>query len=111
MARGYSQDYLQWLEDNNYSQEDEKLILKTVNGRMILWLILSCIPTVNIFILPLLMNAWTWRKILKQKSFEPRPGILYSLFSLAMYITFILIIPWILWTIVKKGGWVLASGD
>lgn len=105
MARGYSRDYLQWLENNNYSQEDEKLILKTATGRMVIWLILSCIPTLGIFFMPLLMNAWTYRKIVKQKSFEPRPGILYSLFALAMYITFILIIPWILWTIVKKGRW------
>lgn len=105
MARGYTAEYIQWLEDNNFSPEDEKLILKTATVRMVIWLILSCIPTVNIFILPLLMNAWTYRKIIKQKSFEPRPGLLYSLFSLAMYITFILIIPWILWTVVKKGRW------
>lgn len=105
MARGYTAEYIQWLEDNNFSEADEKLILRTTTNRMLLWLLLSCIPGFGMFVLPLLMNAWSWRLIMKRKSFEPRPGLLYGFFSLAMYITFLFIIPWIIWGVVKRGRW------
>lgn len=98
-------EYLEWLEKNNFSPEDEKLILKTSTGMTFLWFLLSCIPTAGMFFLPLLINAWTQRKIVKQKSFEPRPGILYSLCAVAMYISYILIIPWIFAKIAKKRFW------
>ena len=104
MARP-TREYLDWLEENNFSPEDEKLILKTATGMTMLWFLLSCIPTVGMFFLPLLINAWTQRKIVKQKSFEPRPGLLYSLFAVVMYISYILILPWIFATIAKKRFW------
>lgn len=97
--------YKEWLDDNEFSPEDEKLILKTATGMAILWFLLSCIPTVGMFFLPLLINAWTQRKIIKQKSFEPRPGLLYSLCAVAMYISYILILPAIFATIARKRFW------
>ena len=100
-----TREYVEWLEENNFSPEDEKLILKTATGMTILWFLLSCIPTAGMFFLPLLINAWTQRKIVKQKSFEPRPGLLYSIFAVAMYISYILIIPWIFAKIAKKFYW------
>ena len=100
-----TREYIEWLEENNFSPEDEKLILKTATGMTFLWFLLSCIPTAGMFFLPLLINAWTQRKIIKQKSFEPRPGLLYSLFAVAMYISYILIIPWIFAKIAKKFYW------
>lgn len=105
MAKAYSDEYAQWLQENNLSQADEKLLLKTVTGRMFIWFLLSCIPGAGFFVLPLLMNAWTWRTIIRKKSFEPRPGLLYGLFALAMYVTFIAIIPWILWALAKRNQW------
>ena len=105
MARTYSAEYAQWLEENNFSQADEKLLLKTVTGRMFIWFLLSCIPGAGFFVLPLFMNAWTWRKIIRKKTFEPRPGLLYGFCALAMYITFIAIIPWILWALAKRNQW------
>lgn len=105
MARAYSAEYAQWLHENNFSQADEKLMLKTVTGRMFIWFLLSCIPGAGFFVLPLFMNAWTWRKIIRKKTFEPRPGLLYGFCALAMYITFIAIIPWILWALAKRNQW------
>ncbi len=105
MARAYSADYAQWLQENNFSQADEKLLLKTVTGRMFIWFLLSCIPGAGFFVLPLFMNAWTWRKIIRKKTFEPRPGLLYGFCALAMYLTFIAIIPWILWALAKRNQW------
>ena len=104
MARP-TREYLDWLEENNFSPEDEKLILKTATGMTLLWFLLSCIPTVGMFFLPLLINAWAQRKIVKQKSFEPRPGLIYSLFAVVMYISYILILPWIFAKIAKKRFW------
>lgn len=100
-----TREYLQWLDENNFSPEDEQLILKTASRMTLLWLLFSCIPTVGMFTLPLLINAWSQRKIIKQKSFEPRPGLLFSLFAVAMYISYILIIPWIFAKIVRKAFW------
>lgn len=100
-----TREYLQWLDENNFSPEDEQLILKTASRMTLLWFLLSCIPTLGIFFLPLLINAWTQRKIIKQKSFEPRPGLLFSLFAVAMYISYILIIPWIFAKIARKAFW------
>ena len=105
MARAYSAEYAQWLQDNNFSQADEKRMLKTVNTRMLLWFLLTCIPGLGFFVLPLFMNAWTWRLILRKKSFEPRSGLLFGFCALAMYITFIAIIPWILWALAKRNQW------
>ena len=105
MAKAYNAEYAQWLHDNNFSQADEKLLLKTVTSRMFIWFLLSCIPGVGYFVLPLFMNAWSWRLILRKKSLEPRPGLLYSFCALAMYITFIAIIPWIIWALAKRNQW------
>ncbi len=105
MARGYSAEYAQWLHENSFSQADEKLMLKTVTGRMFIWFLLTCIPGFGFFILPLFMNAWSWRKFIRQKTFEPRPGLLYGFCALAMYITFIAIIPWIIWGLAKRNQW------
>ncbi len=98
-------EYAQWLADNNFSPEDEQLILRTANNRMLLWLLLSCIPGVGYFTLPLFMMAWSMRKIIKQRNFQPNPGILYSLCAVAMYFTFLMIIPLIIWLLAKKFNW------
>lgn len=98
-------EYAQWLNENNFSPEDERLILRTVNTRMLLWALLSCIPGVGFFILPLLILAWAMRKIVKNRSFDNRPGLLFSFTSLAMYITFIMVIPFIIWRLAKRFNW------
>lgn len=98
-------EYVQWLVDNGFSQEDERLILRTVTNRMILWALLSCIPGVGYFTLPLLILAWSMRKIVKNRSFDHHPGLLFSLASLAMYITFIMVIPLVIWLLAKKFNW------
>lgn len=105
MAKRYTQEYIQWLKDNHFSHDDETRIQNTAFTRTLIWFLLSCIPGLGLFVLPLMLNAWTMYKIVKQKSFEPRPGILYSICVLAMYISFILIIPLLIWILAKKYSW------
>ncbi len=105
MAKRISAEYAEWLRENNFNAEDEQLILKTATRRTILLFLLSNIPSVGLFTLPLLINAWAMKKIIKQKTFDPNPGFWYSLYSLFMFISFIAVIPLIIYLIVKKGGW------
>lgn len=102
MASYNDRDFLQHVAECNFSEEDLQFIRRTLRKKLIFWWLLTCIPGLGFYILPVVVRVWAEYKIYKQRTFEPRTGLLYGLHSLAMFITFILIIPIIIWAIVKR---------
>ncbi len=102
MARYEDPEFAQWIEENNFSEDDLSLICRTATRRMLIWYL---IPP---FCWPLMLNAWAQRRIIKKRTFSPRHGFLFSLMSLAVFVSFILIVPFIVWLIVRNNG--LGSG-
>ena len=115
-------DFKEWAEENNFNDADVKLIKSTAAKRAWLWFLipeaiclLSLIPGQEswafvgqmfffIFFLPFFVQAWTLYKCIKQGTFDNvRPGLILSLFSFLMVISYITIIPLILKIFTKRG--------
>lgn len=99
MSRQIDPEFEKWVEENNLTEGDLKYIQRTARNRAILYLFGTY------FTSPLLIMAWAQYKTIKQRSFNPRIGVLFSLHSLAMYISFLMIFPLIVWAVAKKHGY------
>lgn len=112
-------DFETWVEENNFTEDDLKLIKRTARNRAILWWLLPGVVTgiasvvskdsaaalgsmLSGICLPLCMLAWTYYKFIKQRTFEPRTGIIYGICSLCMFVSFLMIYPAIIWFVSKK---------
>lgn len=102
MAIGNDAEFQQWIQENNLSENDMMYIQRTVRNRTLVWWIISSIfGPIGIFI-PFFVKSWSWYKIIKQRTFHPRQGFFYSLYCLAMVISFIMIIPAIIFFAINK---------
>lgn len=115
-------DFKEWAEERNFNDADLLLIKRTTAKRAWLWILipeafclLSLIPGQEswafvgqmlffIFFLPFFVQAWTLYKCIKQGTFDNfKPGLILSLFSFLMVVSYITIIPLVLKIFTKRG--------
>lgn len=95
MAKQKYTDFQQWIEESNLSEDDLQYLESKLRTRTILWFLLSG----TYIAVPLFIATWLRYKQIKQRTFNPRLGFFFSLCNLCMYITFIMIIPLIVFLI------------
>ena len=97
-------EFRQWVAENDYDEQDLKLIKKTCAKRMFIYFLFGGGWTIMPFVSTLFINEWAQYKIIKQGTFNPRYGLFFGIASLTHFISFIYIIPIIFNAIVKKTG-------
>lgn len=102
MANYNDQEFQEHVAECGLSEEDLRYIRRTLGRKLFFWWILTFIPVLSFYILPVFVQVWAEYKIWKQRTFEPRKGLFFSLYSLAMVICFIFIVPIIIWAIAKR---------
>lgn len=121
-------DFREWAEENEFNDEDVRLMRRTAGKRALMWLLIpmafaliGLIPgqedwfTVADFLFVLFFNpffvqAWTCYKCVKQGTFDNvRSGIILKIFFVIQAVSYIFVIPLLLKLIfVKRGfgtGW------
>lgn len=71
----------------------------------IVMVLTSLIPGVHLVTFALMNIAWVQYKVIKQRTFNVRPGLLYSLATVALFVNFIFIIPAIVFFVGRKRLW------
>ena len=129
-----NEEFKEWAENLGFNDSDLSIIKSKLTKRKYLWLLLyligccggviestvSSLPatiqsiimsvvyiiTLIIYVsLPFFVECSMLLKIIKTGSFNSKPGIITSLLTLVMYISFITIIPIIFWRGAKKKWW------
>lgn len=129
-----NEDFKEWAENLGFNDSDLSIIKSKLTKRKYLWLLLyligccggviestvSSLPatiqsiimsvvyiiTLIIYVsLPFFVECSMLLKIIKTGNFNAKPGIITSLLTLVMYISFITIIPIIFWRGAKKKWW------
>lgn len=129
-----NEEFKEWAEGFGFNDSDLAIIESKLTRRKYLWLLLyligccggsissvitslpagvqsfimsveSIIALCIFFSLPFFVECSSLLKIVKTGSFDVKPGIITSLLSLVMYISFITIIPIIFWNGAKKKLW------
>lgn len=129
-----NEEFKEWAENLGFNDSDLAIIKNKLTKRKYLWLLLyligccggviestvSSLPatiqsiimsvvyiiTLIIYVsLPFFVECSMLLKIIKTGSFNAKPGIITSLLTLVMYISFITIIPIIFWRGAKKKWW------
>lgn len=101
MARQKFDDFEQWVIENEFSEDDLSYIAQNLRRRALFWFLLSW----TYVAIPLFMVTWARYKHIKQRTFSPRPGLLFTLCSLTLYFSFLMIIPLIIWVIARNTDW------
>lgn len=105
MARQDDFEFQQWAEQNNFSEADLQLIKSTARNHTLLWFLTSLIPGVHLVTFSLMNIAWVQYKVIKQRTFNVRPGLLLTLASVVLFVNFIFIIPAIVYFVGRKRLW------
>lgn len=82
MAKKRYTDFQEWVEASELSEEDLQHIQHKLGKRAVIWFFLSF----TILLLPFFVETWAWYKRIKQRTFQPKPGILFSLYALIMFL-------------------------
>ena len=129
-----NEEFKEWAENLGFNDSDLAIIKSKLTKRKYLWLLLylivccggviestvSSLPATTqsiimsvyyivflfiYFSLPFFVECSMLLKIIKTGSFNAKPGIITSLLTLVMYISFVSIFPIILWRGAKKKWW------
>lgn len=97
LARSWDPEFQEWIEQNNFTEDDLQYLKSAIRRRMLVWF-LPCLflPLIGAFFF---VTEWSFYKIVNQRTFQPRLGILFTLLSvevllvrLIMWLTPLLII-------------------
>lgn len=95
-------EFQQWVEENDLSEEDLQEVKRAVGKRALIYWVLCHTPLAPIM-LPFLIVTWSCYKVLKQRTFDIRVGFFATIYSLAMLICFVMVIPAIIYFVLRKG--------
>lgn len=109
-------EFRQWAEDAGFNDDDLALMRKTVTGRKWLWLALylagcagtavsSIIAFSMFFTLPFFLESWIFASILKNGSFDVKPGFLWTILYFVEMVSFLCIFPIFIWRGCKNKQW------
>ncbi|MDE6641885.1 MAG: hypothetical protein K2K63_15330 [Acetatifactor sp.] len=82
MAKKRYTDFQEWVEASELSEEDLQHIQHKLGKRAVIWFFLSF----TILLLPFFVETWAWYKRIKQRTFQPKAGLLFSLCALIMFL-------------------------
>lgn len=96
MAKQKNANFQEWVEENGFNEGDLQRLQHCLGKRTIIWFFLGF----TIIFFPFFVETWAWYKRVKQRTFQPKPGIIYSLCRIIMFFYMFGLV--LIWFVVKS---------